>query len=192
MTHKKSKIHAGEMEVPYLNERYPNGETGWSEPHAPDIAAGVRTASLGGCDFCGSLHPSDVVKYLQAGATIMWADWKYGYPHKAYLEKIPNPYAGMLESRMGMSNPTEEQIKEHNLILVKTKRFDQYTGNPVYEWINAGEPASKWEYAKFYTMHLQDATPEEKAYIEHALGYTITFEPDGGMSWEKIETGEVH
>lgn len=48
----------------------------------------VREARLC-CDYCGSLHPSEVVRLLNAGAGIHFADWKYGWPHKAYLD---NPW----------------------------------------------------------------------------------------------------
>jgi len=108
---KLSQAHAGEIFPVFIfADKYKDGTT-WS---ARDGAQH--------CDYCGSLHPTEVVALLKAGARISMADWKYGWPHKAYLD-------------------------------------------------------SPW--GKFYTRHLQDATPEEADYICRRLGMTITFSPDG-------------
>jgi hypothetical protein len=56
------------------------------------------------CSYCGSIHPADLLD-LTAGeefawqrqttgqdgqpqerSTVEWADWKYGYPHKLYID----------------------------------------------------------------------------------------------------------
>ncbi len=39
------------------------------------------------CSYCGSIHPEDLLRFLeQAGHTLGGADWKYGWPHKFYLQ----------------------------------------------------------------------------------------------------------
>jgi len=43
------------------------------------------------CGYCGSIHPEDLLRFLDAGAQLGGADWKYGWPHKFYVENIPNP-----------------------------------------------------------------------------------------------------
>jgi hypothetical protein len=40
------------------------------------------------------MHPEDLVNYLNAGAELESADWKYGWPHKFYINGIQNPKAG--------------------------------------------------------------------------------------------------
>jgi hypothetical protein len=44
------------------------------------------------CDYCGSLHPADLLSLLKQGATLGGSDWKYGWPHKFYVT-APNPQA---------------------------------------------------------------------------------------------------
>lgn len=88
------------------------------------------------CDYCGSLHPSEIVAGIKAGATGDWADWKYGWPHKSYFGSIPNTQYGQ---------------------------------------------------DKFYSVHLMDATPEEKEIIENHLGIKFTFLDDGRVSWILID-----
>lgn len=42
------------------------------------------------CSYCGSLHPEDLVWWLEnKGMWLDGADWKYGWPHKFYLELGP-------------------------------------------------------------------------------------------------------
>lgn len=77
------------------------------------------------CSWCGSMHPSDLAAALRAGeASGHWADFKYGWPHKWYVDGVPGSI-------------------------------------------------------KFYTEHLQDATPEDREVIEKAMGLRFTFEGDG-------------
>lgn len=44
------------------------------------------------CEYCGCIHPEDLLDALKAGATLGGSDWKYGWPHKFYVDAIPNPY----------------------------------------------------------------------------------------------------
>lgn len=62
-----------------------------AEALRPDGYQGVPMRT---CSFCGSGHPADVVRALAAGAKFCAADWKYGWPHKFYLDGIQNPIAG--------------------------------------------------------------------------------------------------
>lgn len=41
------------------------------------------------CGYCGSMHPEDLIRALDAGAQLGGSDWKYGWPHKFYLHAIP-------------------------------------------------------------------------------------------------------
>lgn len=46
------------------------------------------------CSFCGSVHPGDALNFLKHGARAHDADWKYGWPHKFYLDGVLNPIFG--------------------------------------------------------------------------------------------------
>lgn len=54
-------------------------EASWREPTA---SQSYRT-----CYYCGSIHPEDLLRLLKAGAKLRGADWKYGWPHKFYVEQ---------------------------------------------------------------------------------------------------------
>jgi len=102
------------------------------------------------------MHPSDMVMEIKGGARIDPADRKYGWPHKFYVDNAPNPYEGQPEVRGATS----------------------VGGVTTY---HDPQPAGK-AYGKFYTVHLQDATEEEREIIEQAL--RIHFEFAGGaVKW---------
>jgi hypothetical protein len=155
----------------------------WRPPHAPDVDDPRRhTASLGGCNYCGSLHPTDLVAALKAGATLSWADRKYGWPHKVYVDNCPNPHEGMLEIRSSSSHQSEGY---------PDKRWDgyysQHTGEKTYRYYAKPAPARATAHAKFYTAHLLDATSEEREVIERAMGLSFTFYDDGRVSWAAFD-----
>lgn len=64
------------------------------------------------CDYCGSLHPREVVALLKAGASISFADWKYGWPHKAYLD---NPWGKFYTRHLVDATPEEKLFIEQRL-----------------------------------------------------------------------------
>lgn len=152
---------------------WPAGHVPWDDAVAPDIESGDEkrmSGRLRSCAYCGSMHPADVVAAIKAGAIGSWADMKYGWPHKAYFNGVPNPHAGMLEIR-GSANYVVEG------------------------WVDTGngrshapaKPADKTLMWKFYTVHLQDATPEDRAVIESHLGLRFEFTQDGKVSWKRAE-----
>lgn len=149
---------------------WPDGRVPWEDAIAPDLEHGRFAGQLRACPYCGSMHPSDVYDALKHGAKGSWADWKYGWPHKAYFTGVPNPHAGLLESRSGSSSPVEGwvQVNEHY-------------------WRDPGKPASATTTGKFYSVHLKDATFEEKALIEEHLGITFDFTDDGQLSWRPLK-----
>jgi hypothetical protein len=154
---------------------WPDGRVPWDDAVAPDIEKGDRywTGCLRSCSYCGSMHPTDVAVAIRAGARGEWADRKYGWPHKAYFTDIPNPHAGLLESRASANFKPKEhpdwiQVDEHH-------------------WREPGVPAPDKTYGKFYTVHLMDATPEERETIETHLGLHFDFMEGGKVSWhEKV------
>jgi hypothetical protein len=95
------------------------------EPDAEPYGYPYRT-----CTHCGSIHPEDFLHWLANGARLNESDWKYGWPHKFYVEDIPNPQAGKRVCN-GSDN-----------------------GAPTY-----GEGA-KHTHAKWYNIHLKDLEGE--------------------------------
>lgn len=145
----------------------------WDDPIPPDIDSGNPNRFVGRlrtCSYCGSMHPSDVAAAIQAGARGEWADWKYGWPHKAYFDGVPNPHVGLLESRSGASE----------------RRGPGWFQTKDGIWREPGTPAPAFVTWKFYTVHLIDATPEEKDIIESMLGIHFEFSPDGKIKWEAL------
>jgi hypothetical protein len=122
------------------------------------------------------MHPSDVAAAIRAGAQGQWADMKYGWPHKAYFAAIPNPHAGLLESRESANY----------------KAHDDWIQVDENHWQAPGKPASSTTDGKFYTIHLMDATPEDRETIESHLGLKFVFTDDGKVSWRRAGTDEYN
>lgn len=137
----------------------PDGSYDWSRPRSPaeDTSKTMRTArEFWGCGYCGSMHPSELAWVLENGAHVHWADFKYGWPHKVYVDNAPNRYAGQLEIRQwGPGDKAGPEV-----------------------------PARSTAHAKFYTLHLQEATPEEREVIERAMGLRFAFEA-GAIRWRR-------
>ncbi len=175
-----SIAHRGDLGL--FGHHYPDGTVPWDDATPPDVMAGRTTGRLRGCGYCGSMHPADLVAALNAGATLDPADRKYGWPHKFYVNKVPNPHAGMPESRSSTSHPKQEEIDAGKWIEIPDG-FDRITGKPVTRWTEAPKPAAGTTWGKFYTLHLMDASPEDKDAIERAVGMRINFTDDGKVGW---------
>lgn len=72
-----SIAHKGDIHH-WIADKYPNGVTGWRKD--------------GTCEYCGSLHPANVVAAIEGGDKLGAADRKYGWPHKYYLERSPGKF----------------------------------------------------------------------------------------------------
>ncbi len=188
-TTEKSIAHLHSMNH-FGTDRWPDGQVPWSEAKAPVWPPGEdgkynTTGRLRSCGYCGSMHPADVAAAIKAGATGHFADWKYGWPHKLYFDGVPYPFAGQLESRSSKSHPTPEELESGEYIKVQDG-FDSHTGDPYYTYKHKGQPAKATSYEKFYTVHLQDATPEDREIIEKHLGLAFTFEGTR-ISWKPAQ-----
>lgn len=66
----------------------------WAQRFQPDGIYDYRERDgLRTCGYCGSLHPEDLLNALQQPTTRLGgSDWKYGWPHKFYVD-IVNPKA---------------------------------------------------------------------------------------------------
>lgn len=168
---------------------YPDGLVSWREARAPDMSNARNVIGrLRACGYCGSMHPADVAEAIRAGATGGFADRKYGWPHKAYFDKVPNPHAGMPESRGSTSHASPEDLASGKYIEIPGDFVvvDQQTGRTERrtEYHLAPKPASDFTHGKFYSVHLLDATPVDRDTIERHLGVFFTFLDDGRVSWK--------
>lgn len=112
------------------------------------------------CSYCGSIHPQDLLRVLAAGALMHGADWKYGWPHKFYIEDVPNKVAGE-ERRMGGVYAGNDDPLE-----VLCKRYpDASNWTQTERGWNADimGPAPASTPAKWYNNHLLDL--DEVAFV---------------------------
>lgn len=106
---------------------------GHGEPPTPDAMKWFRQ-----CTWCGSLHPEDLIIAIERGAVLSSADWKYGWPHKFYLDRIWNPTP--------------------NVHVLRSARYKDDKISDVV-WGPAGELHAKW-----YTTHVSDEGYDDDAW----------------------------
>jgi hypothetical protein len=171
----------------------------WHEPRA--AGAGRDTCqSTSFCSFCGSMKPSELVAAINAGANVHWSDFKYGWPHKIYVDDIPNQFAGVMEARSSTSRqahdpmPESQRVAEGWAVPIVREEIEQ----TIHDGVLTRENSTKWldynqyseapakTHGKFYTEHLKDATDDERAVIEKAMKISFTFHDDGAVSWKPV------
>jgi hypothetical protein len=137
--------------------------TSANDPYAQPYARPFRT-----CSFCGSIHPSDALSFLKRNAPpvhLHSADWKYGWPHKFYVNGIPNLLAGRTVIMGRTFGPNTK---------------DRSLGDPILG------TAPNDVHAKLYSDHLQEL-PDDKfvelaQYITAQTGITF-FISEAGLCY---------
>jgi hypothetical protein len=112
------------------------------------------------CNYCGSMHPHALLEALRAGAVLDMADWKYGWPHKFYVEGIPNPVAGELcrsTSTMGTVRNGKSMDFADNGELIERDATPEELSTGRYQSYRKNEKAPAQLHAKFYSEHMVDA-----------------------------------
>jgi hypothetical protein len=121
------------------------------------------------CEYCGSIHPSDLVDLFWKHDTLKigGSDWKYGWPHKFYIDGIPNPVAGKKRVYMTTWKDGKKTTEK--------------------------APAPAFTHAKLYSAHLIDASDAELAAINNML-LTVEYYPPvrfarqgPNVFWRKVE-----
>jgi hypothetical protein len=140
------------------------------------------------CNYCGSIHPEDLLRVLQAGATLETADWKYGWPHKFYVSNVPNANHGNEVSRSSGSGPLPMSSADRARWLSYAERpgcrvdITEADGR----WnAKVFEPDSPTTHAKWYNDHLFELSPEAFDALVPRLAVTgVTFTRDErGVKW---------
>jgi hypothetical protein len=151
----------------------------WRKPRRGD---GFRT-----CSYCGSIHPEDLAA---PGWHASWADQKYGWPHKFYVEGLRPVRPDMLFC-LGHSDQPSWGKQEHWVAAGDLTRMQKaiirsggmhaggkFTGSYLFE------PRAS-VHAKFYTRHLADpaVSDEVREAIAQVSGLRFRFLEDGRVGW---------
>jgi len=132
------------------------------------------------CSFCGSVHPADLA--AEPAWTPQWADQKYGWPHKFYVD-IPNRDPDALFCVGASTHPDPRMVAADELAAQQRAIIerDGMTG----DWAAYAFGTRPHHFGKFYTVHLADpAIPSE---VREAVfrGCGLRFSFDGGrVGWE--------
>jgi hypothetical protein len=177
------------------------GPTFWREPRPLGEGSPYRE-TFRTCSYCGSIHPEDLYRHLTApaGAELHGADWKYGWPHKFYVEGIPNPAVGQpvpagFRSWSEVTCPcgTTYQNHEHHACpsCAIGDRAPGVVVTPKSETTMHPAPPTLW--AKWYNAHLADLTPAGFALLapllEQHAGIAFTRDADGRIAWSAPSYG---
>ena len=143
------------------------------------------------CSFCGSIHPDDLAAEPVWSAD--WADRKYGWPHKFYVD-IPHrqPDGLFVVSSMSGGRPDREldpgwvrwdDLTDEQRAIAARDGLDR---EPHPLGVRFGTRLH--HHAKFYSVHLADlrVSPEVKRTVERRSGLHFEFR-DGRVSWSRAE-----
>lgn len=150
------------------------------------------------CSFCGSVSPEDLAAEPSWHAD--WADRKYGWPHKFYVD-IPNRDPGALFVVSGRSDasegpyapggekwtPPEPGLIAWDDLTPEQLAIAERDGWKRIDYVCFGTRAS--HFGKFYTIHLADPAigQDVKDVIQRVSGLRFTFADDGRVGWERWE-----
>jgi hypothetical protein len=135
------------------------------------------------CSYCGSMHHEDLMNAIASGATMGGADWKYGWPHKFYVDKIPNPHAGVRECRASTSRsdrnpmPEEERIAagydpaeiKEEIVTTKINGVVENSRSTISLIYKKWTPAAATTHGKWYNEHFKDLEPAAFAALAEVI-----------------------
>lgn len=140
------------------------------------------------CSFCGSLHPEDLYSALTNGAKLEASDWKYGWPHKFYVNGIPNPNVGNEVSKAFGSGPlpmTEENKAHWNRIASTHGGRVEITESEGRWNAKVYEPDGATTWGKWYNVHLMELSQEAFDLLAPLLNAGT------GVKFERTLAGDV-
>lgn len=141
---------------------------GFGEPPAPDGSPDVAE-DIRRCFYCGSLHPEDLIRAIESGAKLSGADWKYGWPHKFYVDGIRHAHEGVLRIYSATSGGIDPSTGE------------PHKGYRDVKWAPVGPLVGK-----FYNDHLLDAGYSTAAFAR----ITETLAKHGGVRFD-LDNGRL-
>lgn len=150
------------------------------------------------CQACHSITVAGAASYLkQEGTRFSGSDWKYGWPHKFYIEP-PNPNAAQVVENGSHSGPDVDGSHEddywtcfahgstHGRLNSTATKFPDCTcphDSKTGFWSRATKGTYPRMYTKLYSKHLNDASEVE--FTEFADLSVKTF----GVRWARDEGG---
>ena len=160
----------------------------WREPHRGEH---WRT-----CSYCGSIHPEDLAAEIQSQTVprAEWSDFKYGWPHKVYVQGIAlhEPDKLRVFSHGNHASKREYPLPDGAVLvkdltraqkkIVKECGYDPKAEDSYYTF---GPMGKGW--SKHYSAHLADPdiSDEIKEIISSWQGLRLIFTDDGRVRWEQ-------
>ena len=141
----------------------------------------------------GALH-----RYVDTGWRASWADRKYGWPHKFYVEGLAPRDPSLLHcighgSGGDGSRPDRRgnwvEAKDLTRAQKRIIKADGMHARGKFDGWYLFEPRATL-HAKFYTIHFADPliSQDAKDAIQAASGLRFTFTDDGRVGWERWES----
>lgn len=134
------------------------------------------------CSYCGSIHPEDLAD--ESGWAAQWADRKYRWPHKFYVDLLNRDEEQRFVIGASSSDtvPTERGWVRSTEVPADVNREGWGDLAESYRWVLIGTRPRL--HAKFYSVHLADPQIDRLARerIEAVSGVRFRF-GDGRVSW---------
>lgn len=120
------------------------------------------------CSYCGSIHPEDLLKLANENVAVLTgSDWKYGWPHKFYVDNIPNPANGQMRCSGGFGGGAGQELEE---LKKKYPDLTNWRGNVRVGWeADRMSKAPPHTHAKWYNEHLLELNPDAFAAMTSML-----------------------
>jgi hypothetical protein len=121
----------------------------------------IRDDGFKHCGYCGSMDPVELAELIKEGkASMSGADWKYGWPHKFYVE-VSNPH------------PDKQVVKCSHSWWENGERKEEVEYGPEGPTLHM----------KFYSEHLGLLEDETFAKVAPIISQTC------GITWERKDGG---
>ncbi|MFI5955827.1 hypothetical protein [Cryptosporangium sp. NPDC051539] len=141
------------------------------------------------CSWCGSVHPEDLAAEPEWLRT-EWADRKYGWPHKLYVD-LPvqdGPQLAVVGTRWSSAADDSwiawSDLTPDQRAVAERDGYGPRGGDePAPDFVLLGDRVA--HHAKFYVTHLADPQLDVavKRAIEARSGLRFTFTDDGHVRW---------
>lgn len=130
------------------------GPAPWRQPRPRQGPGDPYAATYRTCGYCGSIHPADLLE-AAARFPLTWevADWKYGWPHKIYVDGLPNLAAG--QEVHDYTYGQRENLVQRAVPGFEPERTDWH-GFEGWRVVSGIRTAPATLQAKWYNIHLRD------------------------------------
>jgi len=175
------------------------GKHGWSACFEGQSHAGIKEAVQAGKLDIGDeertrvLAMADEHQYDPGGWYASWADQKYGWPHKLYVEGLEPRDPSLLH----VLSTTNRDPGDGRYVAAAALTPEQREIIRADGMLRDGEEPDGWYlfeprstlHAKFYTAHLADPriSQDVKDSIQRVSGLRFTFTDDGRVTWQRWE-----